>query len=99
MIHQLINQLILSTLPLVEDKVLEVAHTSMYSHIAPGCNAALVDVAGQVDQLAVVVLQAVCTEGLVHTLTAQWHGQTLLEGQQAQQKDTQQLDMQNSCIR
>lgn len=71
----------------------------MYSHVAPGCNAALVDVAGQVDQLTVVVLQAICTEGLVHTLTAQRHGQTLVEGQQAQQKDTQQLDTENNWIR
>lgn len=32
-----------------------------HSHVAPGGNATLVDAAGQVDQLAVVVLQAVCT--------------------------------------
>ena len=71
-----------------------------HSHIAPGGNAALVDAAGQVDQLAVVVLQAVCTEGFVHTLAAQWQGQALVEGQQAQQKDTQQLDTEKKqdCI-
>lgn len=68
----------------------------VYSHVAPGCNAALVDTAGQVHQLAVVVLQAVRTEGFIHTLAAQWHGQTLVKGQQAQQKDTQQLDTQNN---
>lgn len=67
-----------------------------YLHVAPGCNAALVDAAGQVDQLAVVVLQAVCAEGFVHTLAPQWHGQALVEGQQAQQKDTQQLDTENN---
>lgn len=60
------------------------------SHVGPGGNAALVDAVWQVDQLTVVVLEAVRTEGLVHTLTgAQWHGQTPVEGQQAQQKDTQ----------
>lgn len=66
-----------------------------YSHVAPGCDAALVDVAGQVDQLAVVVVQAVWTEGFVHTLAAQWDGRTLVESQQAQQKDTQQLNTQS----
>lgn len=69
-----------------------------HSHVAPGCNAALVDAAGQVDHLAVVVLQAVCTEGFVHTLAAQWHGQTLVEGQQTHQEDTQQLDTENNRI-
>ena len=28
----------------------------VYSHVAPGCDAALIDAAGQVNQLAVVVL-------------------------------------------
>ena len=45
-------------------------HGHVHSHIAPGCDAALVDVAGQVDKLAVVVLQAVRAEGFVHTLIA-----------------------------
>lgn len=69
-----------------------------YSHVAPGCEAALIDVAGQVDQLAVVVLQAVSAEGLVHTLAAQGHGQTLVQGQQAQQEDTQQLEADNQQL-
>lgn len=64
----------------------------LYSHIAPGCDAALVDATGQVDQLAVVVLQAVGAEGFVDTLAAQRHGQTLVEGQEAQQNDAQHLD-------
>lgn len=62
----------------------------VHSHVGPSCNAALVDAVWQVDQLTVVVLKAVCTEGLVHTLTGtEWHGQAAVEGQQAQQKDTQ----------
>lgn len=65
---------------------------SCYSHVAPGGDTALIDLAGQVDDLAVVVMQAVCTEGLVHTLAAKWHGQAPVEGQQAQQKDPQQLE-------
>lgn len=62
------------------------------SHVGPGGDAALVDAAGQVDQLAVIVLQTVRAEGLVHTLTAQRHGQALVQGQQDQQKDAQQLE-------
>lgn len=63
-----------------------------YSHVAPGCDAALVDVAGQADQLAVVVVQAIWTEGFINALTAQRDGRALVESQQAQQKDAKQLD-------
>lgn len=60
-------------------------------HVAPAGDAALVDVAGQLQQLLVVVLQAVGAEGLVHTGAAQGHGYTLVPGQHAQQQDTQEL--------
>lgn len=61
------------------------------SHVAPGGDAALVHVAGQVDQLSVDVLQAEGAEGLLHALGAQGRGGAALQGQQAQQQDLQQL--------
>lgn len=67
-------------------------------HVAPGRNAALVDAGGQVDQLAVVVLQAVRAERFVHTLAAQWQGHALMKGQQTQQKDTQLLNTQSASL-
>lgn len=51
----------------------------IHSHVTPGCDTTLIDAAGQVDQLAVVVLQAVVTEGFINTLAGHWHGQTLVE--------------------
>lgn len=70
----------------------------VHSQVAPGRNAALVDAAGQVDQLAVVVLQAVSAEGFVYTLAAQWQGHTLVKSQQAQQSDAQMLETQSESL-
>lgn len=61
------------------------------SHVAPGGDAALVHVAGQVDQLSVDVLQVEGAEGLFHALRAQGRGGAALQAQQAQQQDLQQL--------
>ncbi|TNN43189.1 hypothetical protein EYF80_046600 [Liparis tanakae] len=72
---------------------------SRYSHVGPGGDAALVDAAGQVDQLAVVVLQAVGAEGLVHALVSQWHGHAALHGQQAQHQQPQQLHTEETMQR
>lgn len=56
-------------------------------HIAPCSDTPLVDAVRQVDQLAVIVLQAAGAEGLIHALTPQGHGEALLQSQHAQHEE------------
>lgn len=59
----------------------------VHVHVAPRGHAPLVDAVREVDQLAVVVLQAAGAEGLVHALTPQGHGEALLQSYHAQQDE------------
>lgn len=65
--------------------------SSGYSHVAPGGYTALIDAVGQVDQLAVVVMEVAATEGLIHTLASQGHGQAVVQGQQTQEEEAKKL--------